>query len=114
MKEGTCTHHTGAFLNLGTGRNQGGNPRSRKAKDAVCAHAHALSWQHPPWGEASTCPIPEQGAGAATRPQLTQGRGMRGEGTAAQVALLRSWNPPDLTRNPLPAPRLTTAGQTRS
>lgn len=40
-------------------------PRPR----AHCAHAYTLSWQRPPWGEASTCPIPEQGAGVVARPQ---------------------------------------------
>lgn len=80
MKVSACTHHSGAFLSLGTGRNQGGSPRSQ-GHARVCAHAYALSWQHPPWGEASTCPIPEQGAGAATRPQLGRpDSGERNEG----------------------------------
>jgi hypothetical protein len=37
----------------------------------TCAHACRLSWQHPLWGEASTCPIPEQGAGVA-HPQVNR------------------------------------------
>lgn len=35
------------------------------------AHACILSWQHLLWGEASTCPIPEQGAGVA-HPQVNR------------------------------------------
>lgn len=34
----------------------------------MCACVHK-SWQHPAPGEASTCPVPEQGAGAAAHPQ---------------------------------------------
>ena len=57
-----------ALLCLGRVRNRAGSPCPSKAT-CTCAHAYTLSWQHPPWGEASTCPIPEQGAGAAARPQ---------------------------------------------
>lgn len=38
----------------------------------TCAHACLLlSWHQPLWGEASTCPIPEQGAGVA-HPQVNR------------------------------------------
>lgn len=47
----------------------------------ICAHAYTLFWQHPPRGEASTCPIPEQGAGVVARPQLGwPDSGQRNEG----------------------------------
>lgn len=63
----------------------------------TCAHVCMFSWQHPLWGEASTCPIPEQGAGVA-HPQVNRpdsGEKNEGrEGTAGQVALLGSWHPP--------------------
>lgn len=90
-----CTHCSGAPLSLETERNRKGSPWPPPPKaTCTCAHAYVLSWQHPPRGEASTCPIPEQGAGAAAHPRsqagLTQGRGMKWEGTAAQVALLWS------------------------
>lgn len=63
----------------------------------TCAHVYMFSWQHPLWGEASTCPIPEQGAGVA-HPQVNRpDSGEKNEGreaTAGQVALLGSWHPP--------------------
>lgn len=54
-------------------------------------------------------PFQSKGRGrgrAHSQAGLTQGRGMRGEGTAAQVALLRSWNPPGLGLTPLPHPHI--------
>lgn len=75
-KAGTRIHGSGALLSLGTGRNGAGSPRPSKAT-CTCAQAYTLSWQHPPWGEASTCPIPEQGAGAVAH--LQPGRPDSGE-----------------------------------
>lgn len=49
-------------------------------------------------------PFQNKGRGrgrAHSQAGLTQGRGMRGEGRAAQVASLRNWNPPSLTLSPL-------------
>lgn len=63
-KTGVCSPYSGAFQSLGKGQNGEGAPASQGH-----AHVHTLSWQHPPWGEASTCPIPEQGAGVVARPQ---------------------------------------------
>lgn len=47
----------------------GEGARALRPKATHSAHAYTLSWQHPLPGEASTCPIPEQGAGAEARPQ---------------------------------------------
>ena len=94
-KTGTCIRGSGALLSLGTRRNGAGSPRLSKAT-CTCAQAYTLSWQHAPRGEASTCPVPEQGGGLGrthSQAGLTQGRGMKGEGTAAQVALLWSQDP---------------------
>lgn len=67
-KTGTCIRGSGALLSLGTRRNGAGSPRLSKAT-CTCAQAYTLSWQHAPRGEASTCPVPEQGAGAGAHPQ---------------------------------------------
>lgn len=51
------------FSELGIGRNGGGSPKAMH----TCVRMRTHSWQHRPQGEVSTCPIPEQGAGAAAR-----------------------------------------------
>lgn len=107
-KAGACTHHSGAFLSLGTGKKGGGNPQGQ---GHICAHAYALSWQHPPWGEASTCPIPEQGAGVVARPQPggpDSGERNEGGGNSCPGGLAQELEPSRPGPDPAPPPHLTT------
>lgn len=121
MKVDAFTHYSGAFLNLETGKNEGeeGSPSPQGHTHIVCMCSHCpgniLFGVRP-----QPAPFQSKGRGwwhAHSQAGLTQGRGMRGAGTAAQVALLRSWNPPGLTLSPLHSPPPHSdcaAGQPRS
>lgn len=63
-KAGAHSHHSGAFLSLRIGKNGEEGREGERAARQGHAHAHRQSWQSPPRGEASTCPIPERGVGA--------------------------------------------------
>ena len=94
-KAGTRIHGSGALLSLGTGRNGAGSPRPSKAT-CTCAQAHTLPWQHPHGVRPQPAPFQSKGRGlwrTHSQAGLTQGRGLKGEGTAAQVALLWSQDP---------------------
>lgn len=95
-KAGACTHYSGAFLSSRDREERRREPPTPKAKCTfVRMRTHCfgniLHGVRP-----QPAPFQSKGRGwwrAHSQAGLTQGRGMRGEGTAAQVALLRSWNP---------------------
>lgn len=114
MKVGPYTHQSGAFLSLETGKITGGSSHYQ-GHTRICAHAYTMSWQQPLWGEASTCPIPEQGAGAAAHPQPGRPdsgeRNDRGGGHSCPGGLTQELEPsrPDLVplcKPPTPRPAL--------
>lgn len=113
---GERTHHSGAFLSLETGRNAGGKPQPPRPRACVCTVLATSSM-----GEASTCPIPEQGAGVvAAHPQPgrpdSEDRN-EGGGHNCPGGLSQELEPsrPDLVPPPHPTPRSKcAAGQPRS
>lgn len=85
-------HHSGAFLSLGTGRNDGGSPLLSKA---TCGCVHVYTSLGNILHRVRPQPVLFQSKGRGLRRThsqagLTQERGMKGEGSAAQVASLRS------------------------
>lgn len=89
-RAGACTHHSGAFLSLGTGKTKWGRepplraPRPRTVRMRTHYLGNILCRVRP-----QPAPFQSKGRGlrrAHSQAGLIQGRGMKGEGPAAQVA----------------------------